>query len=82
MLSSQINSSHIYGQPLSQPILGKNFQLPYRHHLRGKLILDTRLSYIPVYRYLYCHHLSKIERPPTPLTLTIRKSNLNSHGVN
>lgn len=46
MVSLQENGLNICGQSLSQPILGKNFQLPYRQHLSGKLILDTRLSYV------------------------------------
>ncbi|XP_055685268.1 WD repeat-containing protein on Y chromosome [Lutzomyia longipalpis] len=56
----------VYGTRLPEPILGKNFRLPPRARPHLKPLMDTSLSYIPVYIHLHIHPTVEIERPKMP----------------
>ncbi|XP_055855750.1 WD repeat-containing protein on Y chromosome-like [Episyrphus balteatus] len=59
----------MYGKSLRHPILGNHFKLPGKSTVVQPPILDSSLSYIPVYSHLQIHDTIPIERPPTPEAL-------------
>lgn len=60
------DKAQIYGKPLRHPILGNHFKLPGKAAVVQTPVLDTTLSYIPVYSHLQIHDTTQIERPQTP----------------
>ncbi|XP_013102304.2 WD repeat-containing protein on Y chromosome [Stomoxys calcitrans] len=68
-VSENDDSLHLYAQPLSEPILGKHYQLPGRSGIEHRIDLDVTASYIPVFTHLKIHEAGEVNRPPTPPAL-------------
>lgn len=64
ILDSRISS--VIPKPLMDPILGKHFKYPERNDMKTPPVLDTTLSYIPVYSHLNIHECKEIKVPATP----------------
>ncbi|XP_076181928.1 uncharacterized protein LOC143154048 [Ptiloglossa arizonensis] len=68
---NQVSSTILYGESLKAPILGHSYRVPdIPKKYIEPTILDTSLSYIPVYAHLKTYDLKPVERPSTPCTLT------------
>ncbi|XP_054004109.1 WD repeat-containing protein on Y chromosome-like isoform X2 [Hylaeus anthracinus] len=73
--SSDNETTFIYGKSLRPPILGSFYRVPdISKKYIEPTILDTSLSYIPVYEHLKMYDLKPVERPNTPPTLSELRS--------